>query len=513
MINQFVVDLAAKLDKTSEEVIIYIETFVLGFGTELQMNKTANFDPFGSFKVEKRIEYVKETEEGVRMLYPPVLAAVFTSSSIQGVIKSSESSEESPIYELFQERHRWDKEKSSLFISQIKSILKSHLLNDYQASIPGFGSFEGELGGDLLFAAAPAFAELINKPFAHFEPVPLNCSAKDIKTEIKGGDEELPEVVDSSSESDETEAPKTSQVEESNQEELSAEDNKEKLDSNEVSAEDTVDINPDDEALEIKEESIVEDDSYEPLGNPEGEKKPVEELTDSIKKTEAVDDTEEEESTLVSSDQNSVQEELTTKEKVTTTPITDLGVNPDTVSQYELEKIGALRAELTVCQERLSNSEEKLAHKDQVIKYFRNLAIILGLFLLVTLFFWYWSSDFKFVHRDNIPVDMQSDSDIDKGPSLLTLDTLEAEERESISLTEDSISKAIAALGADTEEEILPEEPDTIFHTLRSGETLRGLADKYLGSKDKWPEVVQMNKDKIKDPDRVPVGTVIRIIK
>lgn len=45
--------------------------------------------------------------------------------------------------------------------------------------------------------------------------------------------------------------------------------------------------------------------------------------------------------------------------------------------------------------------------------------------------------------------------------------------------------------------------------TLKKGETLRSLSEKYLGAKEYWIYLYQENKGKISDPDNVPVGTAL----
>lgn len=48
-------------------------------------------------------------------------------------------------------------------------------------------------------------------------------------------------------------------------------------------------------------------------------------------------------------------------------------------------------------------------------------------------------------------------------------------------------------------------------HPLRSGETLIQISVRYYGSKDYWPYLVIHNRDKIKNPNNVPLGTIIDI--
>jgi len=50
-------------------------------------------------------------------------------------------------------------------------------------------------------------------------------------------------------------------------------------------------------------------------------------------------------------------------------------------------------------------------------------------------------------------------------------------------------------------------------HELKKGETLFALSRKYYGPNALYVYIVEYNKDIIKDPDNVPVGTKLRIPK
>ena len=50
-------------------------------------------------------------------------------------------------------------------------------------------------------------------------------------------------------------------------------------------------------------------------------------------------------------------------------------------------------------------------------------------------------------------------------------------------------------------------------HKLRNGETLTRIALKFYGNKKIWPYIVRHNKDIIKNPDNVPIGTTVRVPK
>ena len=55
--------------------------------------------------------------------------------------------------------------------------------------------------------------------------------------------------------------------------------------------------------------------------------------------------------------------------------------------------------------------------------------------------------------------------------------------------------------------------PGTVDYTVKEGQTLSSIAAAALGSKNDWRKLYDLNKDRIKDPNRLAPGTVIRVPK
>ncbi len=77
--------------------------------------------------------------------------------------------------------------------------------------------------------------------------------------------------------------------------------------------------------------------------------------------------------------------------------------------------------------------------------------------------------------------------------------------------------KGVGSVNGDglTAPEPAPEEvqPEVEYYVIESGDTLWGIAAKFLGNGAKYPEIFEANKEVIEDPDKIFVGQKIRIPK
>jgi nucleoid-associated protein YgaU len=51
----------------------------------------------------------------------------------------------------------------------------------------------------------------------------------------------------------------------------------------------------------------------------------------------------------------------------------------------------------------------------------------------------------------------------------------------------------------------------SLTHKISDGDTLAAIAQKYLGDAKRWREVFELNRDVLKNPDLLPIGTIIKI--
>ena len=71
--------------------------------------------------------------------------------------------------------------------------------------------------------------------------------------------------------------------------------------------------------------------------------------------------------------------------------------------------------------------------------------------------------------------------------------------------------KAAAAQSSAAGPSSQPTASPTLSYTVQSGDTLSGIAKKFLGSANEYMEIFNANRDQLTDPDKIKPGQVLKI--
>ncbi len=84
--------------------------------------------------------------------------------------------------------------------------------------------------------------------------------------------------------------------------------------------------------------------------------------------------------------------------------------------------------------------------------------------------------------------------------------------------TQETAEKVLLTVGnvagvnaVDNQLEVVTPEPEAVFHTVVSGDTLGGIAKKHYGKAGKYPVIFEANKPMLSDPNKIYPGQVLRI--
>lgn len=408
------------------------------------------------------------------------------------------------IIELLAEKHSMTKKDAEIFVKGMFELIEEALVTEKYVKVKGLGTFKLtevesresvnvntgeriEIQGHTKISFTPdsSMKDLINKPFAHFETVILNENTKleDTETEIEGEEED---TFDGN-------APKPKQTIAAKEVEfIEAENTEDSPNENAIAAEDTT---------PVIEETIE--------GNEVTDKPQEEVMTIADAAILAARKACEEKTSL----ETIASEEATPSEKTVITPVTS-----DFEKEQKIE-------ETTETQE---ISEEK---KNRVSQ-----GVILAIILIACIaggIYWYLQSDktsdlqspatIKNTQEqleEDIPAIPVNDS-LMQGKDTANIWTNVAG-KETISQSQQTVSPSTEkSSGVATTANVAKETlADTVEYditgtktnyTLQEGESLVKLAVKFYGTKKLWPYIVKHNKNIIKDADRVPIGTTLRI--
>lgn len=95
---------------------------------------------------------------------------------------------------------------------------------------------------------------------------------------------------------------------------------------------------------------------------------------------------------------------------------------------------------------------------------------------------------------------------------VIPTETVAAAKPTALAATE-TVSASPAVLGANPKKPADASTPGTVDYTVKEGQTLSSIAATAFGSKNDWKKLYDLNKDRIKDPNRLAPGTIIRVPK
>lgn len=465
------------------------------------------------------------------------------------------------IIELIAEKHSMNKKDVELFVKGIFDLIEEALTSEKYVKVKGLGTFKLtevdsresvnvntgeriEIQGHTKISFTPdtSMRDLINKPFAHFETVILNenTNLADTETEIEGEDtnedfirEQEKEAViistDKPSETIEVIAESTPQTTEETSinetvvitEEISSakepvgENIKEELITPEINiSEKQEDTLTEEKKEEIQPESIKEDNTE----------------TTAIADTISIIETERNDISNIYEQEKQEQEE---KKVVETMTIADAAIEAAKEEKTLSETITPEMitppddTEIPVAKS-LEEKQKEKRKKDIPWGIIVAIMLVLG---IVGGIIWYMQSADK--HIKPIPKvtpatnvePKDSSANIAYPDTLIVKDTLAAS-LQSVTTTVEpqpltpEIPKTVAAKTGGNQEVAKVTLADTVEyeiigtktnHTLQEGESIIKLSVKFYGTKKLWPYIVKHNQNVIKNADRVPVGTTLRI--
>ena len=423
------------------------------------------------------------------------------------------------IIELLAEKHSMTKKDAEIFVKGMFELIEEALATEKYVKVKGLGTFKLtevesresvnvntgeriEIQGHTKISFTPdsSMKDLINKPFAHFETVILNENTKleDTETEIEGEEED---TVDEN-------APKPKQTVAAKEVELiETENTEDSPNENPIASEDIV--------TEAEKDIVVE------TAVPQT----VSPLAETIEGNKVTDKPQEEVMTIADAAilaAHKACEEKTSLEIIVPQEATPSEKTVTVTSNFEKEQ----KIEETTEAQEISGEK-----KNRVSR-----GIILVIILIVCItggIYWYLQSDKTSDLQSPATIKNTQEQLEEDIPAIPVNDSLmqgkdtaniwtDVTRKETISQSQQAVSPSTkkssgVAVTANVEKETLADTVEYDItgtktnYILREGESLVKLAVKFYGTKKLWPYIVKHNKNIIKDADRVPIGTTLRI--
>ncbi|MBP1615549.1 MAG: hypothetical protein H6Q13_2997 [Bacteroidetes bacterium] len=182
---------------------------------------------------------------------------------------------------------------------------------------------------------------------------------------------------------------------------------------------------------------------------------------------------------------------------------------------------------------------EKNIKKKSPVSYIVSTAIAIVLLCIGSVFYMYYPDLFNDLFSNDIQkVSATPALDAKVKTAVVPVDTFNANvsSKQKLNMHRDSIKETIALLPpkapkeakkellnnkmhslAKQEEPVIPDSVNYIIvgtkatYTLQEGETLTKVSLRFYGTKSMWPYIVKHNRNTIKDPNKVPYGTTLKI--
>ena len=435
------------------------------------------------------------------------------------------------IIELLAEKHGMNKKDAEAFVKGIFDLIEEALASEKYVKVKGLGTFKltevesresvnvntGERfqiqgHNKISFTPDTTMKDLINKPFAHFETVILNenTQLEDTKIEMEGEDdkeENTEEIISSTPEilkEDDTNTITSTPTYEADIKPITNISDPQKI----IAADEIIETV--EEQQSIKEDHLTEKASK--VAEDTSEERPATIAEAAIKAVEAVDEC--------------VGKAVEAIKEVDGVMFicADHG-NAEQLIDYETGEPWTAHTTNPV-PFILVNADPKKNLWGIII------AIILVLCIAGGIYWFMQSSSSKQPIRQSIPAatstvkEMPNDSvtlqqqDTVSGSNLQTREPIQSQPAETPLQKQPTKPKSPSVQSAANQEIAKVTLADTVEYdivgtkvnyTLQEGESLIKLALKFYGTKKLWPYIVRHNKNVIKDADRVPIGTTLRI--
>lgn len=471
------------------------------------------------------------------------------------------------IIDLLAEKHGMTKKDAETFVKGMFELIEEALATEKYVKVKGLGTFKLtevesrasvnvntgeriEIQGHTKISFTPdaTMKDLINKPFAHFETVILNedTQLEDTETEIEGEEEKEENVDVTVSENiEETIIAEDVIKTDDNEMNASQEQGEEILASADVTSELAIEESTTsiEDTQTVEWEAIQEETAEIPAATITDEEKEasvvIESVTEVSVEESIADETSEETmpetvlqkeeevmtiadaAMLAAHERKTLSEAAMASQEMIAETEPEIQTNQQPEGETETEKI-----EIT---EPLTEAGEPQVNEKEDRKAKTPWRIIIAIILILCIaggIYWYLQTEDNALSLEAPPTMSVSQKEAAETTLLQDstnqqtdtvkasmIDTMEggsvttATSQQSV-VTTTNKETAKVTLADTVEYDITGTKTN---YTLQEGESLIKVAMKFYGTKNLWPYIVKHNKSIIKDADRVPIGTILRI--